>query len=217
VNTYTDAAVVASLQSLPVVSLVTDQPISPRSATGIYVNADQHGPAWERPVSVEMFFPPGWTEPWGGQPRSTSTPACASAAGTAATTDSRNTGCACISPANTKANCAPRSTDPRAPANSASSSSAIGSNYGWFRESSYGNGRFNTMCRDPFARDTQGALGQPHTRTRYVHLYLNGVYWGVHYVEERAEADYAASYLGGRATTTTWSNAATTSAGSRPR
>jgi len=55
------------------------------------------------------------------------------------------------------------------------------------------------MCRDPFARDTQGALGQPHTRSRYYHLYLNGHYWGVYYTEERAEAEFGASYMGGDA------------------
>jgi hypothetical protein len=71
------------------------------------------------------------------------------------------------------------------------------SNYAWYREADYNTGRFNTMCRDPFARDTQGALGQPNTKSRYYHLYLNGHYWGIYYTEERAEAEYAASYFGG--------------------
>jgi hypothetical protein len=55
------------------------------------------------------------------------------------------------------------------------------------------------MCRDPFARDTQGALGQPYTKSRYYHLYLNGHYWGIYYTEERAEAEFGASYMGGDA------------------
>ena len=55
------------------------------------------------------------------------------------------------------------------------------------------------MCRDPFARDTQGALGQPYTKSRYYHLYLNGHYWGIYYSEERAEAEFGASYMGGDA------------------
>ena len=73
------------------------------------------------------------------------------------------------------------------------------SNYAWYRESSYGSGRFNTMCRDMFCRDTQGALGQPYTKSRFYHLFLNGIYWGIYYTEERAEAEFAASYMGGDA------------------
>ena len=36
-------------------------------------------------------------------------------------------------------------------------------------------------------------------RDRYYHLYLNGQYWGLFQTQERAEANYAASYFGGDA------------------
>ena len=36
-----------------------------------------------------------------------------------------------------------------------------------------------------------------YTRSRYYHLYLNGVYWGIYMTQERSEASYAAGYLGG--------------------
>ena len=61
------------------------------------------------------------------------------------------------------------------------------------------NGGKNTMLRDVFSRDVQGAMGQPYTRSRYYHLYLNGQYWGLYQTQERSEARYAASYLGGDA------------------
>ncbi|MFP6615175.1 MAG: chitobiase/beta-hexosaminidase C-terminal domain-containing protein, partial [Candidatus Hydrogenedentota bacterium] len=51
--------------------------------------------------------------------------------------------------------------------------------------------------RDVFSRDTQRDMDQPYTRSRYYHLYLNGVYWGLFQSQERAEARYAASYFGG--------------------
>ena len=46
--------------------------------------------------------------------------------------------------------------------------------------------------RDTWSRDTQGALGQPHARSRWLHLYINGIYWGIYQIEERAEATFAA-------------------------
>jgi hypothetical protein len=70
-----------------------------------------------------------------------------------------------------------------------------GQNYAW----SYPGhlGRYNTMISDVFCRDLQGAMGQPYTRSRFYHLYLNGVYWGLYQTQERAEANFAASYFGG--------------------
>ena len=64
-------------------------------------------------------------------------------------------------------------------------------NYAW----STGN-PYNSMVREVFSRDTQGAMGQPYTRSRYYHLYLNGMYWGLYQSQERSEARYAESYFG---------------------
>ena len=67
-------------------------------------------------------------------------------------------------------------------------------NYAW----STGDTR-NTMLRDVFSRDTQRDMGQPYTRSRYYHLYLNGMYWGLFQTQERSEARFASDYLGGNA------------------
>ena len=37
----------------------------------------------------------------------------------------------------------------------------------------------------------------PYTRSRYYHLYINGQYWGLYQTQERGEADFAATYMGG--------------------
>jgi hypothetical protein len=66
-------------------------------------------------------------------------------------------------------------------------------NYSWAFQ---GDGR-NTFVRDVFSRDVQGAMGQPYTRSRFYHLYINGQYWGLFQTQERAEASFAASYFGG--------------------
>ncbi|MBN2704001.1 MAG: chitobiase/beta-hexosaminidase C-terminal domain-containing protein, partial [Pontiellaceae bacterium] len=55
----------------------------------------------------------------------------------------------------------------------------------------------NTFLRDIFARDSSRDMGAAYTRSRYYHLYLNGVYWGIYLTEERPEDSYAAAYYGG--------------------
>jgi len=66
-------------------------------------------------------------------------------------------------------------------------------NFSWSFE---GHDR-HTMIRDVFSRDVQRDMGQPYTRSRYYHLYINGHYWGIYQTQERADADFAESYLGG--------------------
>ncbi len=70
-------------------------------------------------------------------------------------------------------------------------------NYAWSNDT-FNDARRNTFLRDVFARDTQAAMGQPYTRSRYLHLYINGLYWGLYMTQERSEADYAQTYFGGR-------------------
>ncbi len=66
-------------------------------------------------------------------------------------------------------------------------------NYSW----SFQGGTRNSFVREVFARDSQRDMGRPHTRSRYYHLYLNGVYWGLFMTQERAEASFGESYFGG--------------------
>jgi hypothetical protein len=51
--------------------------------------------------------------------------------------------------------------------------------------------------RDIWAKDTQRAMGHPSSRSEYVHLYINGIYWGVYAPSERIDSDFGASYLEG--------------------
>ncbi|HAV64947.1 MAG TPA: hypothetical protein DCY13_21570, partial [Verrucomicrobiales bacterium] len=53
--------------------------------------------------------------------------------------------------------------------------------------------------RDQFARDTQLAMGHQSARGNFVHLYINGMYWGMFNPCERPEADFGATYFGGDA------------------
>ena len=55
-----------------------------------------------------------------------------------------------------------------------------------------------TYIRDAWMRATQRAMGQPAVDGRFVHLYLNGLYWGVYSLTEDAGARFAAEHLGGQ-------------------
>ena len=66
-------------------------------------------------------------------------------------------------------------------------------NYSWSMDGS----KHNTMIKDVFCRDLQHEMGQPYKRGKQYHLYLNGMYWGIYQTDERAEASYAESYIGG--------------------
>lgn len=69
-------------------------------------------------------------------------------------------------------------------------------NYSWSCEGG-NDARENIMCRDVFARDLQREMGEPYTRSRYVHILLNGHYWGLYQFQERAEEHFAETYFGG--------------------
>ena len=51
--------------------------------------------------------------------------------------------------------------------------------------------------RDLWAKDTQHDMGHLSAQSRYIHLYLNGLYWGVYNFTERLDKEYMESYSGG--------------------
>lgn len=57
--------------------------------------------------------------------------------------------------------------------------------------------RRGDYLRDPWMRETFGAMGHPSARGRFVHLFLNGLYWGVYNLVERPSAPFVAANLGG--------------------
>lgn len=57
--------------------------------------------------------------------------------------------------------------------------------------------RRGDYLRDQWLRETSAAMGQPAARGRFVHLYLNGLYWGLYNLAERPSAPFLASLQGG--------------------
>lgn len=66
-------------------------------------------------------------------------------------------------------------------------------NYSW----SFGGDDRNTFLREESSRQALLDLGQPGSHVRYVHVYLNGRYWGLYNLDERTESSFSESYLGG--------------------
>ncbi len=176
-----------ALLDIPSVSISTDPGNLFDPATGIYVNAEGHGLNWERECSVELIYPDG-SEGFsvnaglrirGGWSRHPDFPKHAFRLFFRATYGD------------------PKLYYPLFGDEGVDRFDKVdlrcAQNYAW----SNGDSR-NTMVRDVFSRDTQKDMDQPYTRSRYYHLYLNGMYWGVFQTQERSEARYAADYFGGQ-------------------
>ena len=179
--------IVEALTDIPTLSMVMDLDDLFDRNTGIYVNAAEHGVEWERPCSIELLNPDGskgfqvnaGVRIRGGWSRNDSNPKRAfrwffrSEYGDAKL---------------------------RYPLFGDEGVDEFDKmdlrtsmNYSW----SYDGSNLNTMNRDVFSRDLQRDMGQPYTRSRYYHLYINGTYWGLYQTQERSEAAFAASYFGG--------------------
>lgn len=71
-----------------------------------------------------------------------------------------------------------------------------GYNYSW-SSSNFDQRKGCQVINDPFLKQTQIDMGDLGIHGRYVHLFLNGLYWGVYDLSEKVNNDFAESYLGG--------------------
>lgn len=184
---YSTQQLLDALTQIPSLSIVTDQANLTDGNIGIYSNALQKGDGWERASSVEYLLPDnstGFHLNCGLRIRGGA---------------SRNDG----SPKHSfrlyfRKNYGEGSL--KFPLHGTTGTDEFETidirseqNYSWATDA----GTQNTAVREVFCRDLEGALGQPQTRSRYLHVYLNGQYWGLYMTEERSQEDYAASYFGG--------------------
>ncbi|MEO8350963.1 MAG: CotH kinase family protein [Chthoniobacteraceae bacterium] len=68
------------------------------------------------------------------------------------------------------------------------------SNDGWQWDAAGGQPQY---ARDQFGREVALALGLPASHGRFLHVYINGVYWGLYNVVERPDGSFAESYIEG--------------------
>ncbi|HJQ78316.1 MAG TPA: chitobiase/beta-hexosaminidase C-terminal domain-containing protein [Lacipirellulaceae bacterium] len=67
-------------------------------------------------------------------------------------------------------------------------------NDGWGWDGAGGDPLF---IRDQWFRDTQAVMGHASSRGNVVHLYINGLYWGLYNPSDRPDDSFAAEHFGG--------------------
>jgi len=183
--------------ALPTLSLVFDPDSFFHPSTGIYQRPQSQGINWERAASAEFMVPDG-SEPGfqidagvriqGGSSRSTDTP---------------------------KHSLSLRFRSDYGAAklkyplfeNSPVGESAVDEfdalqlrpeyNFGWMHRHWY-QADHALYGRDQWASDLFLKMGQNGSHGRWMHLFLNGIYWGLYDVHERPDADHMANYFGGK-------------------
>ncbi len=173
----------AALASLPTMSLVvsTDDLFG---SNGIYTNWDSSGDAWERPASVELIYPDGsegmhvncGIRIYGGVGRR-------EAKKSFRLNFTRQYG-------PTKLRYSLFGDDAVDEFDQIILRANFNDAYTW-------GGNRSQYIRDEFVRRLQWSMGHPAPHGNFVHLYINGLYWGLYNPAERPEASFAASYFGG--------------------
>ena len=182
-------AIAEALISLPSMSLVMTNDDLFDSSQGIYANSTREGLAWERPGSIELIYPDGaegfqvncGVRIQGGWFRSHS--GCRKHSfrllfkGIYGTTKLRYP-----------------LFGPDAVDQFDTITLRAGANDGY----TWNAARLTEQyTRDEFGRRLQLATGNAGSHGMFVHLYVNGLYWGLYNPCERPDASFSASYYGG--------------------
>jgi hypothetical protein len=183
--------IAAALLSLPTLSIATAIPNLFDRYAGIYANPLSEGPGWERPASVE-WMDPATGESWqseaglriqGGffrQPSATPKHSFRLIfRGQYGATALRQ-----------------RVFDEPGAATSFDSITLRAQANDGYSFSSW-NGANVLYLRDEFGRELMRDMGQAAPHGNYVHLYLNGLYWGLFNPVEHADESFSAAYFGG--------------------
>ena len=175
------AKIEQDLVAIPTISLTTDLDNLFDPAAGIWTNPRSRGTEWEKPVAIELI------DPTGGQP------------GFEINGGLRIRGNSSRNPSNFKHSMRLVFGDEYGDGEleyplfgdegvDVFESVDLKTAQSWSWNSSgapsVGRGTEATWLRDVWNRDTQGAMGQPYARGRFVHAFINGQYWGLYMTEE---------------------------------
>lgn len=183
------ATIKDDLLAIPTMSLVVDLD-DLFGPSGIYTNSTASGSAWERPVSVEyidpatgdMFQIDAGVRMHGGAFRNDSL----------SKKHSFRLVFKGVYEGNTKLEYPLFGEDASASFDTIVLRMDSNDGYAWS-----GAGAKAQYARNAFTNESQLALGQPSSHHSRVHLYINGVYWGLYTPVERPDDSFAASYFGG--------------------
>lgn len=182
--------VASALTSIRTLSLVTDPDHLFDGGTGILANTRGRGRAWERPVSLEFLSP-------GDPGNSMQTDAGLRVHGNGSRGNPKNSLRLLF-----RADYGPKKLNYplfgedfvtqkfNTVVLRAQNANSWTSNRALDRQST-------TFLQDSFAKDTQGAMGQPTAGSTFVHLFLNGTYWGLYNPTERPDGSFGEDHFGG--------------------
>ncbi|MDB6032447.1 MAG: hypothetical protein JWM16_2785 [Verrucomicrobiales bacterium] len=179
-----------ALQAIPMVSVVMEVEDLFGSKRGIYANPKESGAEWERPASVELMFPKGEKGfrvgcgiriqgGWNRRPEE--------------------------SPKHSFRLLFKKKYGPgklKFPLFGAGGEFDTlilrgGCNNTWLHWSGEERKR-GDFIRDQWMRDSLREMGHPSAHGFFVHLYLNGLYWGLYNLCERPSAPFVAAHFGGK-------------------
>ncbi len=184
------AAISNSVKALPVISIVTDKGDLFDPTKGIYLHPAARGEAWERPASVELITTNGM-EDWHANAGLhvmglTSRRLDVTAKLNFMLVFSEQYGTPWLFE---------KFFGPDGPNRIKRIALRSNTRESWLREDAgFGTA---TYIVDGFAKESQLASGEPATRHRYSHVFLNGLYWGVYDATERPESHWAETTFGG--------------------
>ncbi len=184
------AALANSIKALPAISIVMDRADLFDPARGMYLHPAARGEEWERPISVEMISTNG-VEDWHA------TAGVHIMGLTSRSLDvtpklnfmlifSRQYGDTWLAEPFFGRDGPDRIKRIALRSNTRDS---------WLNEF-YGDGTA-TYIADGFAKEAHLESGEPATRHRYCHVFLNGMYWGLYDATERPESHWAETTFGG--------------------
>lgn len=190
------AAVKAALASLPAVCITTDLPnlFNIGGSQGIYSNPNGRGFAWEKPASLEWINPPNGQHPNGTSEFQVNA-GVRMRGGFSRSTDNPKHSFRFFFREEYGAS---KLEYPLFGHRGAQEFDKIdfrtAQNYSW----SFQGDDQNTFLREESTRQAYLDMQRPGSKVRYCHLYLNGLYWGLYNLDERTEAAFAETYLGGK-------------------
>ncbi|MCA9197905.1 MAG: CotH kinase family protein, partial [Planctomycetales bacterium] len=181
------AQILDALKAAPTVSITTDIN-NLFGENGIYENSVRSGAEWERPISVEIMLPDG------------SNQIQVDAGLRIAGDNVRNFANSKKQSFRLEFRAEYGATKLRFPLYE--DADAVDSFDTIILRGAYNDGWVHTpnttqFIRDEWARTTLRMMGQPQVHGRFVHVYLNGFYWGVYNAVERPVASFASDYFGG--------------------
>ncbi|MEO8427934.1 MAG: CotH kinase family protein, partial [Verrucomicrobiota bacterium] len=183
---------IESLRSLPILSVVCRKEDLFDRRTGIYVNSLQRGETWEKPCSVELILPdgsPGFQIDCGLRIQGNYN---------RIPVKSPKHSFRLLFKEKYGASKLHYPLFPDSPVKKFDTLVLRADyNNSWIHWEPSGRARAQ-RTRDAWMKDSHRAMGWTAGHNRFLHLFLDGLYWGVYDAAERPDASFAASYFGGQ-------------------